>query len=72
MPSWDHSKDYRDWKLVITGNIYLSVCVCHLAFQTTCTNVVVGMLSANDAPYTGSYLGLHDSDSREDMCVANK
>ena len=41
VPSWDHSIDYRDWKLVITGNIQPGVYFCHPAFQTMCTYLVV-------------------------------
>lgn len=73
MPSWDHSIDYRDWKLVITGNILLGVCASATwQFQTTCPYVVVGMLTANNVPHTGSYSGLHEPALRKDMCIANK
>ncbi len=66
VPSWDHSIDYRDWKLVITGNIQPGVCCCHLAFQTTCTYVIVGgRMIAYNKPHTRSYSGLHVPDYRE-------
>lgn len=66
MPSWDHSIDYRDWKLVITGNIQVGVCFCHLAFQTTCTSVIVGgRMTAYKKPHATSYSELHVPDYRE-------
>ena len=63
VPSWNHSIDYRDWKLVITGNFQAGVCSCHLAFQTTCTYVVVGgKMIAYNQPRTRDHSGLHVPD----------